>query len=111
MRSDAAFRSAADIARRFLAGLASDLSSAAPAVVFAVDERRERDAGADAPRSRSTSVKALISACRSISAWRSAIACPMGLMPMEGSGPTTTMSIAESDWNRRSPRRVLVFVM
>ena len=53
MRSDTAFFSAADISRRFLAGLASDLlSAAAAAFVGGEEERRdvERAGGADAPR-------------------------------------------------------------
>ena len=60
MRSDTAFFSAADISRRFLAGLASDLSAAAAAFV-GEEERRdvERAPGADAPRICSTSVKDL----------------------------------------------------
>ena len=78
MRSDTAFFSAADISRRFLAGLASDLlSAAATAFVVGEEERRdvERAVGADAPRICSTSVNALISAWkRSISLWRLAIA-------------------------------------
>ena len=80
MRSDTAFFSAADISRRFLAGLASDLLSAAAAAFVGCGEEERRDVerafGADAPRICSTSVKALISAWRrSISLWRSAIAC------------------------------------
>ena len=52
MRSDTAFFSAADISRRFLAGLASDLLSAAAAAFVGEEERRdvERAGGADAPR-------------------------------------------------------------
>ena len=94
MRSDTAFFSAADISRRFLAGLASDLSAVAAAFV-GEEERRdvERAFGADAPRICSTSVKALISAWRrSISLWRSAIACAISLMPVESSGPAMGMS-------------------
>ena len=94
MRSDTAFFSAADISRRFLAGLASDLSAAAAAFV-GEEERRdvERAPGADAPRICSTSVKALISAWRrSISLWRSAIACAISLMPVESSDPAMGMS-------------------
>ena len=51
MRSDTAFFSAADISRRFLAGLASDLLSAAAAPFVGEEERRdvERAVGADAP--------------------------------------------------------------
>ena len=67
MRSDTAFFSAADISRRFLAGLASDLSAAAAA--FGGEEERrdvERAAGADAPRICSTSVNALISALEAV---------------------------------------------
>ena len=62
MRSDTAFFSAADISRRFLAGLASDLLSAAAAAFVGEEERRdvERAVGADAPRICSTSVNALI---------------------------------------------------
>ena len=85
MRSDTAFFSAADIGRRFLGGLASDLLSAvATAAVPDLEERRARAGGAaKAPRSCSTSVSALISAWRrSISASRSAIACAMTLMSM-----------------------------
>ena len=76
MRSDTAFFSAADISRRFLAGLASDLLLAAAAAFVGEEERRdvERAVGADAPRICSTSVNALISAWRrSISLWRLAI--------------------------------------
>ena len=65
MRSDTAFFSAAVISRRFLAGLASDLlSAAATAFVGGEEERRdvERAGGADAPRICSASVNALISA-------------------------------------------------
>ena len=57
--------SAADIGRRFLSGLASDLLSgvAAAAGVFDLDERRAGAGGAeDARRSCSTSVSASISA-------------------------------------------------
>ena len=61
MRSDTAFFSAADISRRFLAGLASDLLSAAAAAFVGEEERRdvERAGGADAPRICSMSVNAL----------------------------------------------------
>ena len=54
MRSDTAFFSAADISRRFLAGLASDLLSAAAAAFVGEEERRdvERAGGADAPSQR-----------------------------------------------------------
>ena len=94
---DTAFFSAADISRRFLAGLASDLLSAAAAAFVGGGEEERRDAerafGADAPRICSTSVKALISAWRrSISLWRSAIACAISLMPVESSGPAMGMS-------------------
>ena len=81
MRSDTAFFSAAVIGRRFLSGLASDLLSApAAAAGFLVEEDRREverdDGGADGPRICSTSVNALISAWRrSISLWRSAMAC------------------------------------
>ena len=97
MRSDTAFFSAADISRRFLAGLASDLLSAAAAAFVGGGEEERRDVerafGADAPRICSTSVKALISAWRrSISLWRSAIACAISLMPVESSGPAMGMS-------------------
>ena len=66
MRSDTAFFSAADISRRFLAGLASGWLSAAAAAFVGEEERRdlERSVGADAPRICSTSVNALISAWR-----------------------------------------------
>ena len=51
------------------------------------------DGGADAPRICSTSVNALISAWwRSISLWRSAMACAMSLMRLESSGPVREMS-------------------
>ena len=76
MRSDTAFFSAAVISRRFLCGLASGWLSVVAAVAFLGEERRdaERGAGAEAPRSCSTSVSALISAWRrSISPCRSAI--------------------------------------
>ena len=101
MRSDIAFFSTADIFRRFLlSGLASDsLSWAAAAAFLGEEERRdvERDGGADAPRICSTSVNAWISAWRrSISLWRSAMACAMTLMAMESSGPALGMSIARS---------------
>ena len=68
MRSDTAFFSAADISRRFLAGLASDLRSAATAAFVGEDEGRdvERAVGADAPRICSTSVNALISALEAV---------------------------------------------
>ena len=61
MRSDTAFFSAADISRRFRAGLASDLPAAAAAAFVGEEERRdvERAAGADAPRICWTSVNAL----------------------------------------------------
>ena len=62
MRSDTAFFSAADISRRFLAGLASGLLSVA-AVAFVGEEARrdvERAVGAGAARICSTSVNALI---------------------------------------------------
>ena len=79
MRSDTAFFSAAVISRRFLCGLTSGWLSAEAAVAFLGEERRA--AGAEAPRSCSTSVSALISAWRrSISPCRSAIACAMTLM-------------------------------
>ena len=66
MRSDTAFFSAADISRRFLTGVASDLLSTATAPFVGEEERRdvERAFGADAPRICSTSVNALISAWR-----------------------------------------------
>ncbi len=53
MRSDTAFFSAADIERRFLGGLASELLSAvATATVLDLKERRDRAGGsAEAPRS------------------------------------------------------------
>ena len=95
MRSDTAFFSAADISRRFLAGLASDLLSAAAAAFVGEEERRdvERAVGADAPRICSTSVNALISAWRrSISLWRLAIACAISLMALESSDPAMGMS-------------------
>ena len=96
MRSDTAFFSAADISRRFLAGLASDLlSAAAAAFVGGEEERRavERGFGADAPRICSTSVNALISAWRrSIALWRLAIACAISLMALESSDPAIGMS-------------------
>ena len=85
MRSDTAFLSASDISRRFLAGLASDLLSAAGAAFVDGDARRalERAVGAGAPRICSTSLNAMISAWRrSISLWRSAIACAMAFMAM-----------------------------
>ena len=85
MRSDTAFLSGSDISRRFLAGLASDLLSAAGAAFAGGDARRalERTAGAGGRRICSTSLNALISAWRrSISLWRSAIACAMALMAM-----------------------------
>ena len=87
MRSDTAFFSAADIFRRFLSGATSDLLSVAAAAAFLGEEERRdvgRDGGADAPRICSTSVNALISAWRrSISLWRSAIACAMTLNQAE----------------------------
>ena len=92
MRSDTAFFSAAVIGRRFLSGVASGLLSvAAAAAGFLVEEDRrevERDGGvADAPSISSTSVNALISVWRrSISLWRSAMACAMTLMRLESSG-------------------------
>ena len=95
MRSDTAFFSAADISRRFLAGLASDLLSAAAAAFVGQEERRnaERAVGADAPRICSTPVNALISAWRrSISLWRLAIACAISLMALESSDPAMGMS-------------------
>ena len=95
MRSDTAFFSAADISRRFLAGLASDSLSAAAAAFVGEEERRdvERAVGADAPRICSTSVNALISAWRrSISLWRLAIACAISLMALESSDPAMGMS-------------------
>ena len=95
MRSDTAFFSAADISRRFLAGLASDLLSAAAAAFVGEEERRdvERAVGADAPRICSTSVNALISAWRrSIALWRLAIACAIELMALESSDPAMGMS-------------------
>ena len=95
MRSDTAFFSAADISRRFLAGLASDLLSAAAAAFVGEEERRdvERAVGADAPTICSTSVNALISAWRRlISLWRLAIACAISLMALESSDPAMGMS-------------------
>ncbi len=89
MRSDTAFFFAADIFRRFLAGLTSDLLSAT-AVAFLERADEERADDADAPRICSTSVNAMISAWRrSISLWRSAIACAnMGLANLERTGCT-----------------------
>ena len=60
MRSDTAFFSAADISRRFLAGFASGLLSAAAAAFVGEEARRdvERAGGGDAPRICSTSVSA-----------------------------------------------------
>ena len=99
MRSDTACFSAAVIGRRFLSGLASDLLSAGAAGFLVEEDRREGgrgDGGADAPRICSTSVNALISAWRrSISLWRSAMACAMSLMRLESSGP------GEGDVNQR----------
>ena len=98
MRSDTAFFSAAVIGRRFVSGLASGLLSvAAAAAGFLLEEDRrevERDDGvADAPRISPTSINALISAWRrSISLWRSAMACAMTFMKLEGSGPVREMS-------------------
>ena len=114
MRSDTAFFSAADISRRFLAGLASDLLSDAAAAFVGEEERRdvERAVGAAricstsvnalisawrrsiyAPRICSTSVNALISAWRrSISIWRLAIARAISLMALESSDPAMGMS-------------------
>ena len=68
MRSDTAFFSAAVISRRFLCGLASGWLSVEAAVAFLGEERRdaERGAGAEAPRSCSTSVSALISAWEAV---------------------------------------------
>ena len=107
MRSDTAFFSAADISRRFLAGLASDLlSAAAAAFVVGEEERRdvERAVGADAPRICSTSVNALISAWRrSISLWRLAIACAISFMALESSDPAMGMSI-RGGGRRGNPR-------
>ena len=62
MRSDTAFFSAADISRRFLAGLASGLLSVAAAAFVGEEARRdvERAVGAGAARICSTSVNALI---------------------------------------------------
>ena len=101
MRSDTAFFSAADISRRFLAGLASDLLSAAAAAFAGGEEERrdvERGFGADAPRICSTSVNALISAWRrSISLWRLAIACAISLMALESSDPAMGMSTHGSE--------------
>ena len=80
MRSETAFFSAAVIARRFFAGFAPDLLSAAAAAFFGEEDPRDvrRDDGADAPRICSTSVNASISAWRrSISLWRVAMACAM----------------------------------
>ena len=94
MRSDTAFFSAAVISRRFLCGLTSGWLSAEAAAAFLGEERRdaERAAGAEASRSCSTSVSALISAWRrSISPCRSAIACAMTLMVLENNGPATGM--------------------
>ena len=75
MRSDTAFFSAADIFRRFLSGLlssglfssglASGSLSVTAADAFLVEEDRralDRAAGAEASRSLSTSLNALISA-------------------------------------------------
>ena len=74
MRSDTAFFSAADIFRRFLSGLLSSglasglasgsLSVTAAAAFLAEEDRRalDRAAGAEASRSLSTSLNALISA-------------------------------------------------
>ena len=93
--------SAADISRRFLAGLVSGLLSATAAAAFRGDRGR-RDLGrvgaAEVPRSCSTSLNALISALRrSISLCRSAIACAMTLMAMESSGPVMGMSITRRE--------------
>ena len=99
MRSDTAFFSAAVISRRFLCGLTSGWLSAEAAVAFLREERRavERAAGAEAPRSCSTSVSALISVWRRwISLYRSAIACAMTLMVLESSGPAMGMSTSAS---------------
>ena len=90
MRSDTAFFSALDISRRFLRGLTSALLSGAVAAAFLGEEDRrdlDRDDGADAPRICSTSLNALISPWRrSISSWRSAMACAMTFMDPETSG-------------------------
>ena len=107
MRSDTAFFSAADISRRFLAGLASDLLSAAAAAFVGEEERRdvERAVGADAPRICSTSVNALISAWRrSISLWRLAIACAISLMALESSDPAMGMSTRGGGRRGNPPR-------
>ena len=108
MRSDTAFFSAADISRRFLAGLASDLlSAAAAAFVGGEEERRavERAFGADAPRICSTSVNALISAWRrSISLWRLAIACAISFMALESSDPAMGMSTQRGQHPARAVR-------
>jgi len=98
MRSDTAFFSSAVMDRRFGFGLASGSLSATAA--FFREERRgeERAGGADAPSICSTSVNALISAWRrSISLWRSAIACAMSLMGHGDYWPDRGMS----NWNGR----------
>ena len=108
MRSDTAFFSAAVMDRRFRFGFASDSLSATAA--FLREERRGegRAVGADAPSICSTSVNALISAWRrSISLWRSAIACAMSLMGHGDYWPARRMSTLLG-WMPGSPREVLV---
>ena len=85
IRSDTASFSLAVIGRRFLAGVASDAVSATGVAATAGRREEERRAagfaGAEVPRSLSTSFNALISACRrSISLSRAAIAFAITLM-------------------------------
>lgn len=105
MRSDTAFFSALDISRRFLRGLTSALlSGAVAAAAFLGEEDRrdlDRDDGADAPRICSTSLNALISPWRrSISSWRSAMACAMTFMDPETSGLRSGCQARHANWRQ-----------
>ena len=96
MRSDTAFFSAADISRRFLAGLASGLLSVAAAAFVGEEERRDvkRAVGADAPRICSTSVQRLDLGLGGgrfrFGGWR--LPCAISLMALESSDPAMGMS-------------------
>ena len=105
MRSDTAFFSATVLGRRLLSDLTSGLLFAATVVLLVEEERRDVDGGdraTDAPRMRSTSVNALSSAWRrSISLWRSAMACAMAFMAMERIGPHRRAGALAVDRGRR----------
>ena len=97
IRSDTASFSLAVIGRRFLAGVASDAVSATGVAATAGRREEERRAagfaGAEVPRSLSTSFNALISACR-----RSIVAAYPNVDLLIPSGPRRSTRCSRRAW-------------